>query len=161
MDQTEGLILKDTCSTIRSSLPPNNYHKNQGCSTHSSPFTLHLSLNLRGIRVYSHPPLFCVFLFLSTLWKTTSEVTARSLMEKPANQGGEQHKYTRGFFGHQPGSTESAAPVPMGKHTLKGRRVRARKEWGTFQCYGNHADKYLQAAGPVTMNKEGSLSRTR
>lgn len=75
-------------------------------------------------------------------------------MEKTADQGGEQHKYTSGFFGHQPGSTESAAPLPMGKQALKGWRVRTRKARGTFQCYGNHVDRYLQAAGPVTTNKK-------
>lgn len=78
-------------------------------------------------------------------------------MKKTANQGGEStntHKASLDI-NLDPLNQQPLCLWASRQERMKARRVRARKGWGTFQCHGNQVDRYLQAAGLVTMNKEG------
>lgn len=69
---------------------------------------------------------------------------------------------TWGFFGHQSGSLNwISSPCASGQAGTERQEGEGQKGMGSFQCYGNHVDRYLQAAGPVAVNKEGPLSRSR
>lgn len=84
-------------------------------------------------------------------------------MEKTANQGGEQHKYTWGFFGYQPGSTESAAPVPIGKQAGKGESQEGEGQKGMKNFSVSwRSGRQVPASSRPSDNEQGRpTSRTR